>query len=194
MEELHADARHRFALAGIDERYLPDLAAASADMRAAWRKMKAGVFLPVRGNRERLLVIQIPNADFANLWRTVGKALARLHELERPKRGKPRLVWPPAAAMRAEPEIEGLKGLIRLRGWDIYLAAGPRGVSEAFSHILDERPELGAVGLDHLAGAVGAHRRSCAADAAPIARPLAASCLSRPYPANRASIVRSFCA
>ena len=85
---------------------------------------------------------QIPNADFVNLWRTTGKALARLHELERPKRGKPRLVWPPAAAMRAEPEIEGLKGLIRLRGWDIYLAAGPRGVSEAFTHILDERPEL----------------------------------------------------
>ena len=82
------------------------------------------------------------NADFVNLWRTVGKALARLHELERPKRGKPRLVWPPAAAMRAEPEIEGLKGLIRLRGWDIYLAAGPRGMFEAFSHILDERPEL----------------------------------------------------
>ena len=43
MEELHADARRRFALAGIEERHLPDLAAASADMRAAWRKMTAGV-------------------------------------------------------------------------------------------------------------------------------------------------------
>jgi hypothetical protein len=87
-------------------------------------------------------VIQDSDVDFVKLWRTVSKALIRLHELERPKRGKPRLVWPPAAAMRAEPEIEGLKGLIRLRGWDLFLAAGPRGMSEAFSHILDEQPEL----------------------------------------------------
>jgi hypothetical protein len=85
-------------------------------------------------------VIQDPDVDLAKHWRTVSKALVRLHELERPKRGKPRLVWPPAAAIRAEPEIEGLKGLIRLRGWDIYLAAGPRGMAEAFLRILGEQP------------------------------------------------------
>jgi alpha-glutamyl/putrescinyl thymine pyrophosphorylase clade 1 len=40
MGELREDARRRFALAGVDERYLPDLAAAVTDMRATWRKMK----------------------------------------------------------------------------------------------------------------------------------------------------------
>jgi hypothetical protein len=54
MEELHADTRQRFALAGIDERYLPDLAATSADMRAAWRKMTAGAISP-RARKSRAI-------------------------------------------------------------------------------------------------------------------------------------------
>jgi hypothetical protein len=40
----------------------------------------------VRDRARSTPVIQDSNPHFVKLWRTVGKALARLYELERPKR------------------------------------------------------------------------------------------------------------